>query len=134
MIIADKPHEHLKINEVNELYLFKARILEDKGSYKLAIKYITKNRQYLTDDCRRNEALARLYEKNNQKPKAINHLEELLRLNSCNQTYYKDILRCLGTSLSDSGELLEKMKKYEEVLPKSNTHVRLLIDQLPAGE
>lgn len=26
------------------------------------------------------------------------------------------------------------MSKYEEVLPKSNTHVRLLIDSLPAGD
>ena len=34
LIIADKPHEHLKMNEVNELYLFKAKILEDKGNYK----------------------------------------------------------------------------------------------------
>jgi hypothetical protein len=30
-ILGDKPYEHLKINEVNELYLFKAKILEDNN-------------------------------------------------------------------------------------------------------
>ena len=108
--------------------------MEDKGSFKQAIKFITKQRQYITDDCRRNEVLARLYENNNQKPKAMECHEQLLQLNTCNAQYYKNILKSHGTNLDKPDELVEKMKEYEEALPKSNTHVRLLIDHIPAGE
>lgn len=33
-ILGDKPLEHLKSSELNELFLFKALILESKGQYK----------------------------------------------------------------------------------------------------
>ena len=43
----------------------------------------------ILDDVRKNEILAKLYMQNNQKPKAIECLEALLKLNSCNTEYYK---------------------------------------------
>jgi N-alpha-acetyltransferase 15/16, NatA auxiliary subunit len=36
-------------------------------------------------------------------------------------------------ALGDENKILEVLSQYEEVLPKSNTHVRLAVDLLPAG-
>jgi len=56
-----------------------------------------------------------------------------LRLNSCNSDYYKQILKANEVDMNDDEKVLEILNKYEEVLPKSNTHTRLAIDLLKAG-
>ena len=70
---------------------------------------------------------------NNQTKKAMEHLEILLRLNSCNSDYYKQILKANEVDMNDDEKVLEVLNYYEEVLPKSNTHTRLAIDLLKAG-
>jgi len=75
--------------------------------------------------------------KNNQAPKAIGCFENLLRLNSSNSLYYKQIINAEGIDLADPAAIpraIEILEKYEGVLPKSNTHVRLAIDILEAGD
>jgi len=54
----------------------------------------------------------------------------LLKLNSNNRNYYLDILKANGLDLSggDDDKVIEALEKYEEVLPKSNEHVRLQLD------
>jgi hypothetical protein len=80
----------MKPHEVSELYLFKVTILMEMGDVKKAIKFMTKKttEKAIMDDVHKNEILAKLFLKNNQKPKAIECLETLLRLNSCNSEYY----------------------------------------------
>ena len=73
---------------------------------------------------------------NNQMKKAIEHLEDLLKLNSNNAEYYKLILKAEGIEFDKEGndeQIVEILNKYEEVLPKSNTHVRLAMTLLSAG-
>ena len=81
----------LKPHELSEIYIFKCNILIEMGDIKKAIKFMTKKttEKAIMDDVRKNELLAHLYMQNNQRPKAIECLEQLLRLNSCNTEYYK---------------------------------------------
>ena len=53
----------------------------------------------------KNEMLARLYTLAGNKDKAVDHLEELLQLNSSNIRYYYEILRIRG---------IEKKSTYSE--------------------
>ena len=124
----------LKPHEVSELYLFKVNILIEMGENKKAIKFMTKKttEKAIMDDVRKNEILVKLYLQNNQKTKAIECLEHLLKLNSCNAEYYKQILEA-KVAVGDDQKTAEALKMYEEVLPKSNTHLRLMIDVLHAG-
>ena len=124
----------LKPHEVSELYLFKVNILIEMGENKKAIKFMTKKttEKAIMDDVRKNEILVKLYLQNNQKTKAIECLEHLLKLNSCNAEYYKQILEA-KEAVGDDQKTAEALKMYEEVLPKSNTHLRLMIDVLHAG-
>ena len=63
----DENKDQLKPAEMNELYLFKAHILETQGEYKKAIKFMTKKTydKAICDEIRKNETLARLYMNNN---------------------------------------------------------------------
>lgn len=91
----------------------------------------------LIDDVRKNELLARLYLKNGQTKNAVMCLENLLRLNSSNQEYYKQILAASEIDIKDpanDAKVLEILQKYEEVLPKSNAHKRLAIEIIQPGE
>ena len=54
-------------------------------------------------------------------------------LNSSNKEYYKLLLEAKEIDLNDSTKVLEVLEEYEKNLPKSNTHVRLCVDLLPAG-
>jgi hypothetical protein len=56
----------------------------------------------------------------------------LLKLNSCNAEYYKQLLEAKEAE-GDDKKIVEALSVYEEVLPKSNTHLRLMIDLLSAG-
>ena len=81
--------------------------------------------------------MARLFLKNNQAPKAIECLEHLLRLNSSNEGYYRQIINANGVDTADPTNIpraIEILEKYEEVLPRSNTQLRLAIDLLEAGD
>ena len=124
------------MNELNELSLLRLKIFEESGDIRKGIKFAIKFKHYIVDDIRRNEALARLYMANNQTKKAIEHLEILVKYNSCNTEYYKQILIANGIDLSkpeNSDQINEILSKYEEVQPKSNSHIRLALDLLPAG-
>lgn len=124
----------LKPHEMSEIYLFKVNILVEMGENKKAIKFITKktSEKAIMDDVRKNEILANLYLQNNQRSKAIECLETLLKLNSSNAAYYKQILEAKEAT-GDDEKTAEALKMYEEVLPKSNTHLRLMIDVIHAG-
>lgn len=130
----DKKDMHLKPYELCEIQILRARCLEMKGEPKKAIKFLTKKSTYslLINQVARNELLARLYAQNNQNSKAIEMLEELLKLNSCCHNYYLDILKAHGVDLKNPAEheakIIEVLEKYEETLPKSDTHLRLQLN------
>jgi hypothetical protein len=84
---------------MNELYLVRAQIFEDLSDFKKGAKWVIKNTKFIVDDVRRNELLVRLYMKSGLTRKAIEHLEELVQLNSCNSDYYKGILEANGLDL-----------------------------------
>ena len=73
VIQEDDNLKDLKPSELNELYLFKAMVMEKKGDTKKTIKFMTKKTidKVICDDLRKYEMLFRLYLKNNQKQKAI---------------------------------------------------------------
>lgn len=83
-----------KPNELNELLLFNSLLIEKAENVKKAIKFLTsaKNRKCIIDDVRYNERLASLYCQNNQKPKAIECLNELIAINPNNEATYKSVL------------------------------------------
>ena len=61
----------------------------------------------------------------------------MLKLNSSNEGYYTQILHAHGVDTADPTNIpraIEILEKYEEVLPRSNTHLRLAIDLLEAGD
>jgi len=131
-ILGDDPRSMCKVNELNEIFLFRVKIFVGREDYKKGIKFIIKNKKYIVDDYRRNEALVDLYMRAGQTRKAVECLEELLKLNSCNSKYYKQILHAEGVE-EDQEKIRETLAKYEEVLPKSNTHTRLAIELLDAS-
>ena len=51
------------------------------------------NASKILDDVKKNETLANLYVNNNQSQKSIECLENLLKLNSFNTDYYKEIIK-----------------------------------------
>lgn len=55
-----------------------------------------------------------------------------MKLNSCNTEYYKQIIEAKEAQ-GDDVKILEVLSQYEEVLPKSNSHLRLAIELLVAG-
>ena len=93
-IEEDENKKDLKPAELNEIYLFKVKVLESMGEYKKAIKFMTKKSvdKIICDEVRKYEILSRLYLKNNQVKKCIESLDQLLMINSSNKIYYKQIL------------------------------------------
>jgi len=69
-----KPHEK------NEIYLFKAKILEDQKDWKAGIKFLTKKsvEKIVLDDVRKNEFLSKFYFNHGLTKKAVDCLEKLL--------------------------------------------------------
>jgi hypothetical protein len=64
-IYGYNPLETEKLNETNEMFLLRGRILFESGNAKKAIKFLTKNTKYICDDFRRNELLCECYQSNN---------------------------------------------------------------------
>lgn len=93
-IEEDENKKDLKPAELNEIYLFKVKVLETMGEYKKAIKFMTKKSvdKIICDEVRKYEILSRLYLKNNQVKKCIESLDQLLMINSSNKIYFKQIL------------------------------------------
>jgi len=60
-ILGDDPLQKAKLNELNELYLFRVKIFEAMGDCKKGVKFILKYKIFIVDDVRRNEALVRMY-------------------------------------------------------------------------
>ena len=92
-----------KPNELNELLLFNSLLIEKAESVKKSIKFLTsaKNRKSIIDDVRYNERLSSLYCQNNQKPKAIECLNELLSINPNNEATYKSILEAKDLDINN---------------------------------
>ena len=69
-----------KPQEKNEIWLFKAKILEDMGDWKAGIKFLTKKsvEKIILDDVRKNEFLAKFYKNHGLTKKAVDCLEKLL--------------------------------------------------------
>lgn len=90
-----------KPQERNEIYLFKAKILEDSQDWKAGIKFLTKKsvEKIILDDVRKNEFLAKFYCKHGLTKKGIECLEKLLQLNSNNKAYYRQILEAQGINV-----------------------------------
>ena len=59
-------------------------------------------------------------------------LDELVKLNSSCHGYYLDILKANGVDLDKPEEhedkIIEVMEKYQELLPKSNTPLRIQLN------
>lgn len=127
----DKKDMHLKPYEVCEIQFLRARCLEMKGEPKKAIKFLTRKTTWslLINVIARNEMLARLYMQNNQNPKAIEMLDELLKLNSSCHNYFLDLLKANGVDVKKPEEheakIIEILEGYEEKLVKSNAPLRL---------
>lgn len=127
----DKKEFHLKPYELCEIQLLRGRCLEMKGEPKKAIKFLTRKATWslLINQVARNELLARLYMQNNQAPKAIEMLDELLKLNSSCHNYYNDLLRANGVDLINPADheakIIEVLEGYEAKLSKSDTALRL---------
>ena len=68
------------------------------GNPKKAISHLYKKKKEIVDDLAFNELLYKLHLKVQQNDKAIEHLEELLRLNSSNTNYYTALLKAKGVS------------------------------------
>lgn len=122
---------HLKPYELCEIQILRARCLEMKGEPKKAIKFLTRKTTWnlLINVIARNEMMARLYTQNNQNPKAIEMLDELLKLNSSCHNYYMDLLKAHGVDVTKPEEheakIVEILEGYEEKLGKSDTPLRL---------
>ena len=57
--------------------------------FKKGAKFVIKNTKFIVDDTRRNEALVRFYTKAGHTKKAVECLDELVKLNSSNSVYYR---------------------------------------------
>ena len=92
-----------KPNELNEWLLFNSLLIEKAENIKKSIKFLTnaKNRKNIIDDIRYNERLASLYCQNNQKPKAIECLEEVLSINPNNEATYKSVLEAKDLDINN---------------------------------
>lgn len=71
------------------------------GDSKKGVKFVQKFAKYMIDDTRRNEQTAKLLMMNKQTNKALENLEQLLRLNSSNKSYYQQILEAKGIDLNN---------------------------------
>lgn len=116
-IISEDPKQTAKLNEMTEIYLYRARQLEEMGETRKALNFLQKNgNKYIVDEYRLNEEMARMYMKVGLNDKAIACLEHLLRLNSCNKDYYKQILEAKGIEIGKSesdAQIVEILGKYE---------------------
>lgn len=92
-----------KPNELNELLLFNSLLIEKGENIKKSIKFLTnaKNTKKIIDDIRYNERLASLYCQNNQKPKAIECLNELISMNPNNEATYKSVLEAKDLDINN---------------------------------
>lgn len=93
-MIPGKTKAAFKPHELNELLLFNALLIEKATNVKKSIKFLTaaKNRKNILDDVAYNERLASLYCQNNQKPKALDCLNELIAINPNNEATYRSVL------------------------------------------
>ena len=134
---AEKPI--LKPNDLNELLLFNSLLIEKAESVKKAIKFLTnsKNRKRIIDDIRYNERLAALYCQNNQKPKAIECLNEVIAINSSNEATYKAVLSAQDLDVNNKEhhtKITEVLDAYTAKTPKINTPLLFLLKILEAGD
>lgn len=65
----------LKKYERSEVDLLYARIYEEMGENQKAINYLVKKEKDIVDQVTFNEQISRLYMKENNKEKAVDHLE-----------------------------------------------------------
>ena len=116
------------------MYILRARTFLESGNVRKGIKFIEKNTKFMVDDIRRIEILAEMFVKNKQVKKAIEQYENLLKLNPDNKDYIIAIIKVSNIDMQNEDQVIEIIQKYEELLPKSNTHSRLSLDLLPHGE
>jgi tetratricopeptide (TPR) repeat protein len=112
--MKDEKQEKLKKKDRTELTLFEARIYEAMGQQQKAIEFITKSK-VVANLVAKNEVLARLYNAVGNKDKAVDHLEELLQLNSSNNKYYYEFLKIRGIEKKQS-YTDEEEARIQEVL------------------
>jgi N-alpha-acetyltransferase 15/16, NatA auxiliary subunit len=81
------------------------------------------------------ESLIKLYLKNNQKAKALESVNELIKINPYNAEYYKLVFQAKGLDVENEPEesVLAMMAEYQELAKKSNTADRVALDLLKAG-
>ena len=129
------PLESLKGHELNELYIFRTTLLEQCEGAKKAIKFIVKNKKYILDETRYLEIITRLYLKNNQKGKALESVNELIKINPYNAEYYKWVFEAQNVDMQNESEekVLELISQYDNLHKKSNTSSKVALDILKAG-
>jgi len=125
--------DSFKGNEINEMYLLRARTFYESGFPYKGIKFIAKYMKFLTDDLRRTELLAKLYLAVNKTKEAVLAYEELVRLNDSNPDYFEGILSAEGVDMADDSAIVGALSKYDELLPKCTTHKRLILDLIKAS-
>lgn len=134
-LLGANPLESLKGNELNELYIFRTTLLEQVEGAKKALKFITKNKKYIVDETRYLEITIKLYLKNNQRGKALESVNELIKINPYNAEYYKLAFEANGYDMQNESEekVLELIGQYEKLHKKSNTPSKVALDLLKAG-
>lgn len=110
---------------------------EQMGNYQVALDYLIKNEKMFLDQLFREDFYGRLYQKINDLPKAEDHYETLLQLNSVNyETYYKLIEvkgvqlfdkfgRTQRLSIADENKVFEVLQYYRMGFPKIDAHIRI---------
>lgn len=93
---------------MSELQLFYARIYDVMGQTEKAIKLLKDKESEIVDHLTYNETLHSLYIKSGNKEKALDHLDNLLELNSANNNYYLQILEDNGIPIHSKEKLSQE--------------------------
>lgn len=85
--------------EASEAVLFTCRIYEKLGQHSEALDFLKQHENEIVDSVKKEEYFGHFYEATGDKAKAIEHYEQLLRLNACNLDTYILVLKAKGFSL-----------------------------------
>ena len=122
----------LKRYEISEAVLFTCRIYEKLGQHKEALEFLKKHESEIVDMVKKQEYLGHFNLECGNKVEAIEHYEQLLRLNSANLDTYILLFKAKGFNLAtkplsedDQNKLKAELLFLAEKLPRVNSHIRI---------